>query len=173
MSIKDRSRADANGDASFGAALPSAGTHTFKVGEGIRLMDPNDNGRQSLMIPFIVDGGPDEVENGSRFNHFLDVKGGDPRFLRMAELQLCTFIDQMGFADKVDKAFGNPDNLFDADLIGPVSEMLATVMVDKYIRLETRIDTGTDGKKRCKVNGSSAIGASGATGGSGSGVTYG
>ena len=172
MGLKDRARVGKDGEATYGAQIPADGVHIFRIGEGIRLTTPNDEtGNYSLMLPMIVDDEGD-ADNGNRFNHFLEVKGNDPRWARIAEQNLCTLLVQTGLADEVDTAFSSPDNLFDEGIVAEVANMLAVKLTDSFIKLEVRTTTKGD-KKNTRVNKSWPSPAVAATIAGGSGKSYG
>jgi len=185
MGVNGRARVKEDGSAVYGAPLPEDGIHLFMFGDNIKLTKPTDDGFQSLMLTLAIDDKSD-VENGARFQKFLNVKG-DPAYIRTAEANLCTYLRQVGLADEMDEIFNDPDNLFDPNIIAQVVDYLAGNLAGKYIKLKTR-QTGESDNRRVNIDESWPVsvtagpsadkketgkGSSGGSTGGSSGVSYG
>jgi len=148
MSLRDRGHVNADGSAEFGAQLPEDGVHVFRILEGIRLTEPTEFGR-SIFIQFVVDDESDD-SNGRKFGYFIRVEGDNQQSIRTAEGHLITLLIQLGLDEEVEKAFNDPDFLFDNRILGDLVEFLNMKLPGRYIKLNTVQDKS--GKKCYFIN---------------------
>lgn len=143
MAISNRSKVASDGSVDMVPRIAD-GEHVFKFEPGIRLLEPNEYG-QSLVVPMSV-AGPDDNCNNMKHTQFFAVSGDNQVRVDASEDNLCSWLDQVGLADELDKILelGPNDSIFDQKNIGRFVDILGAKLPDRYIKGIYR--TGNNGK---------------------------